>query len=269
MVRLGLDLAPELLALACASHSGEDVPRRGCTPDPRAPPGWTSPPCRPRRTTRSTTTAREAVIRRRRPAAPVLMNCSGKHAAMLADLRRQRLGRRDLPRARPPAPAGHRRDLRRADRRAGRGGRRRRLRRAAALGVADRAGPGLPRRLGRRGTDGPRAPGRRRDPRPPGVRLRDARATSARCSPRSPARSARPAPSPATPWPCPTAGRSRSRPTTAHPRVRPVLMAAALRRSGVLDEPGVDADAVRRTGRVDAARRRRAGRRDPRLLLTC
>ena len=27
-------------------------------------------------------------------------------------------------------------------------------------------------------------------------------------------------------------------------RVRPVLMAEALRRSGVLDEPGVDADAV-------------------------
>ena len=32
------------------------------------------------------------------------------------------------------------------------------------------------------------------------------------------------------------------------PRVRPVLMAEALRRSGVLDLPGVDADAVRRTG---------------------
>ena len=34
------------------------------------------------------------------------------------------------------------------------------------------------------------------------------------------------------------------------PRVRPVLMAAALSRSGMLDEPGVDADAVRRTGVV-------------------
>ena len=34
-------------------------------------------------------------------------------------------------------------------------------------------------------------------------------------------------------------------------RVRPVLMAAALERSGVLDEAGVDADAVRRTGRFD------------------
>ena len=35
------------------------------------------------------------------------------------------------------------------------------------------------------------------------------------------------------------------------PRVRPVLMAAALERSGVLDGRGVDADAVRRTGLVE------------------
>ena len=35
------------------------------------------------------------------------------------------------------------------------------------------------------------------------------------------------------------------------PRVRPVLMAAALARSGVDTEPGVDTDAVRRTGVVD------------------
>ena len=35
------------------------------------------------------------------------------------------------------------------------------------------------------------------------------------------------------------------------PRARPVLMAEALRRSGVLDDEGVDADAVRRTGRLE------------------
>ena len=35
------------------------------------------------------------------------------------------------------------------------------------------------------------------------------------------------------------------------PRVRPVLMAAALERLGVPDEPGVDAEAVRRTGVVE------------------
>jgi L-asparaginase II len=36
-----------------------------------------------------------------------------------------------------------------------------------------------------------------------------------------------------------------------YPRVRPVLMAAALHRSKVDTEPGVDTDAVRRTGRLD------------------
>jgi L-asparaginase II len=34
------------------------------------------------------------------------------------------------------------------------------------------------------------------------------------------------------------------------PRVRPVLMAEALRRSGVLDEPGVDAAGVASTGEL-------------------
>ena len=35
------------------------------------------------------------------------------------------------------------------------------------------------------------------------------------------------------------------------PRVRPVLMAEALRRSGVLDDDGVDAQAVESTGRLE------------------
>ena len=35
------------------------------------------------------------------------------------------------------------------------------------------------------------------------------------------------------------------------PRVRPVLMAEALRRSGVTDEAGVDVDAVTRTGTLE------------------
>ena len=54
MVRLGLDLPPELLALTCASHSGEPFHVEGCGRS-WPPPGWTSPRCRPRRTTRSTT----------------------------------------------------------------------------------------------------------------------------------------------------------------------------------------------------------------------
>jgi L-asparaginase II len=83
MLRCGLDLPPELLALACASHSGEDFhvagARRilasagltedalGCTPD--LPLG---------------DEARRAHLAAGRGPAPIYMNCSGKHAAMLA-----------------------------------------------------------------------------------------------------------------------------------------------------------------------------------------
>ena len=83
MVRLGLDLPPDLLALACASHSGEPFHvagvRRMLTDAGldesalRTPPDW---PLDER--------AREAAIRAGEQRSPVLMNCSGKHAAMLA-----------------------------------------------------------------------------------------------------------------------------------------------------------------------------------------
>jgi L-asparaginase II len=83
MVRVGLDLPPELLALACASHSGEsfhiDGVRRillsaGLTEaDLQTPPDYPLDDL-----------AREAIIREGGERAPVLMNCSGKHAAMLA-----------------------------------------------------------------------------------------------------------------------------------------------------------------------------------------
>ncbi|MCE6999862.1 asparaginase [Saccharothrix sp. S26] len=83
MLRHGLDLADELLALACASHSGEDFHVDGvhrilaahgltedalqCTPD--LPIGEH---------------ALKAHLAAGRPKAPRYMNCSGKHAAMLA-----------------------------------------------------------------------------------------------------------------------------------------------------------------------------------------
>ena len=259
----------DLLALACASHSGEPFhlegvrrilalgrARRGRAADAR-------------RTTRSTTQAREELHpRRRREGARSLMNCSGKHAAMLATCVVNGWDTATYLDPEHPLQQAIADDLRRAHRRAGRGRRGRRLRRAAALHLAGRAGPGVPRAGARRPT-GPEQPGGRRDPRAPGVRLghppRRARAAHGR----SPARSARPAPSPATPSRCRTAARSRSRPTTAPPRVRPVLMAEALRRlRRRSSEPGVDADAVRRTGRARAARRRPAGRRDPGHVLT-
>ena len=47
-------------------------------------PGSTRTRCRPRRTTRSTTRPARSCIRARRRAASIAMNCSGKHAAMLA-----------------------------------------------------------------------------------------------------------------------------------------------------------------------------------------
>ena len=83
MLRAGLDLDGELLALACASHSGEpfhvDGVRRvlgGVGLDEAAlqtPPDWPLDD-----------EAREAAIRAGGQRAPVFMNCSGKHAAMLA-----------------------------------------------------------------------------------------------------------------------------------------------------------------------------------------
>ena len=83
MVRAGLDLPPPLLALACASHSGEpfhvEGARRilasaGLTED-----ALQTPPDYP-----IDDEARDEVIRGGGAKTPVLMNCSGKHAAMLA-----------------------------------------------------------------------------------------------------------------------------------------------------------------------------------------
>jgi L-asparaginase II len=83
MVRLGLDLPAELLALACASHSGEpfhvDGVRRilaGAGLDESA---LQTPPGMP-----LDDAARDEVIRTGGGPSPVTMNCSGKHAAMLA-----------------------------------------------------------------------------------------------------------------------------------------------------------------------------------------
>ncbi|CUR55432.1 Putative L-asparaginase II [metagenome] len=83
MVRAGLSLAPDLLALACASHSGEpfhvDGVRRilagaGLSEaDLQTPLGYPLDD-----------DAREAVIRAGGHQSSILMNCSGKHAAMLA-----------------------------------------------------------------------------------------------------------------------------------------------------------------------------------------
>jgi L-asparaginase II len=82
MVRAGLDLDGDLLALACASHSGEDfhvegvrriLARAGLDESSlQTPAGWPLDD-----------QVRDDLVRRGGTADPVHMNCSGKHAAML------------------------------------------------------------------------------------------------------------------------------------------------------------------------------------------
>jgi L-asparaginase II len=82
MVRMGLDLEPELLALACASHSGEEFHvvgvRRILQQAGLDESALQTPPDFP-----LDDLARDAVVRAGGSRQPVLMNCSGKHAAML------------------------------------------------------------------------------------------------------------------------------------------------------------------------------------------
>jgi L-asparaginase II len=83
MVEAGLDLPPDLLALACASHSGEPMHLEGALRilggaglDASA---LQTPPDVP-----LDDDERDAWIRQGRGKEPIAMNCSGKHAAMLA-----------------------------------------------------------------------------------------------------------------------------------------------------------------------------------------
>ena len=213
MVRLGLDLPPELLALACASHSGETfhidgvrriLDRAGLDESAlQTPPGY---PLDDETLEKLLRTGGE-----QEPDPDELLGQARSHARHLCG---QRLGHDDLPRPEDPLQVAIGRDVRRAHRRAGDHGGDRRLRRAAALDLAGRAGPRLPQPGGRRGRAGDRvAEAIRATPRTSPAPT----ATRSRCSTRSRARSARPARSPVTPSRWPTAGRSRSRPTTALP----------------------------------------------------
>ena len=82
MVRLGLDLPPDLLALACASHSGEafhlDGVRRILALGGLDESALQTPPDYP-----LDDAERELVLRADGEKTPIQMNCSGKHAAML------------------------------------------------------------------------------------------------------------------------------------------------------------------------------------------
>jgi L-asparaginase II len=83
MLRSGLDLDGDLLALACASHSGEDFHiegvRRILASSGLDETALQTPPDYP-----LDEAARTAYIRSGLDKTPIAMNCSGKHAAMLA-----------------------------------------------------------------------------------------------------------------------------------------------------------------------------------------
>ena len=171
MVRAGLDLPPDLLALACASHSGEpfhvEGARRILACAGLDEDALQTPPDYP-----IDDAAREEVIRAGGAKTSILMNCSGKHAAMLATCVANGWPTDDY--LAPDHP----------------------LQQVIAETFADLTGEpvtavavdgcgapllstslvGLARafRALAVATDGPRAPRRRRDPRAPGVRLRHA-----------------------------------------------------------------------------------------------
>ena len=83
MLEAGLDLDGELLALACASHSGEpfhiDGVRRMLAAAGLDEAALQTPPDWP-----VDEVERHALVAAGGQQAPILMNCSGKHAAMLA-----------------------------------------------------------------------------------------------------------------------------------------------------------------------------------------
>ncbi|MDT0203310.1 asparaginase [Nocardioides sp. AE5] len=83
MVRAGLDLPPDLLALACASHSGEPFHVEGVRRI-LASAGLDESALQCPADFPLDEQARHDVIRSGGDKAPILMNCSGKHAAMLA-----------------------------------------------------------------------------------------------------------------------------------------------------------------------------------------
>ena len=104
MVELGLDLPPDLLALACASHSGEpfhvEGVRRILASAGLDESALQTPPDYP-----LDDDAREAVIRDGGAQVADPDELLGQARRDAGDLRREGLGHRDLPRPRAPAAA--------------------------------------------------------------------------------------------------------------------------------------------------------------------
>jgi L-asparaginase II len=252
MVRLGLDLPPDLLALACASHSGEpfhvEGARRILASVGLDESALQTPPDYP-----LDDDTREQLIRSGGIRSSILMNCSGKHAAMLATCV---VNGWDLESYRAPDHPLQKGIQAVFEEMTGE---------AASVAVDGCGAPLLStslvglalafRRIAL-GLDGAGKPHEdaervataiRQHPEYVSGTKRDERALLTAIPGAIGKAGAESCYAVALPD-----GRSFALKTDdGAPRVRPVLMAEALRRSGILDEPGVDADAVRRTGVVE------------------
>lgn len=83
MVRAGLSLPPDQLALVCASHNGEDLHQRIAT-EILAGAGLTEDALANTADHPLHVPSAHRAVREGRPRSPLQMNCSGKHAGMLA-----------------------------------------------------------------------------------------------------------------------------------------------------------------------------------------
>ena len=107
MIRAGLPLDGELLALAAASHSGEDFHVQGVH-DILDFAGLTEADLRcPASLPGDEPTARRLIRESEEPESRVRFNCSGKHAAMLATCIANDWPTETYLEARPPAPGAH------------------------------------------------------------------------------------------------------------------------------------------------------------------
>ncbi|MCW2738208.1 asparaginase [Nocardioides sp.] len=247
MVELGLDLPPDLLALACASHSGEpfhvEGVRRTLASAGLDESALQTPPDYP-----LDDAAREAVIREGGAKSSILMNCSGKHAAMLATCVARSWDTDSYLEAQHPLQVAILETFARLTGEP-----------VTTVAIDGCGAPllstsltGLARAFSSlaTATDGPEqrvAEAIRRHPEHVSGTTRD-ELTLHRAIPgligKAGAESCYAVALPD--------GRAWALKTDdGAPRVRPVLMAEALRRSGVLTEAGVDAEAVERTGRLE------------------
>ena len=246
MVRLGLDLPPELLALACASHSGEafhvEGARRILASAGLEESALQTPPDYP-----LDDAAREELIRAGGEKSSILMNCSGKHSAMLATCVANGWDTATYLDPEHPLQQGILATFTE-------------LTGEPAHVAVDGCGApllsasltGLARafRTLAVATDGPEhrvAEAMRAHPAYVSGTTRDELALLTALPGSIGKAGAESVYAVALPD-----GRAFALKTDdGAARVRPVLMAEALRRSGVLEEPGVDAEAVRRTGHVE------------------